>query len=230
MNPIYQISEKSIPESQWTVRPGEIYNNLTIIGEPFWAKNPNWKRNKKGLICNSQFVKAKCSCGVEKDFKCAAIKCNNTKSCSSSCKRTPENRQKDLKKCTKCKKFLEKSRFGNNKFKKDDLGTECLRCNVIQKLKVKYGISIDKYENKLKEQNGFCAICRLKDDTVKNDKWQPLRVDHNHVTGEIRGLLCHRCNAAIGLLKEDVLLLKNAIKYLKKHHVKTISTISDSLV
>ena len=39
-------------------------------------------------------------------------------------------------------------------------------------------------------------------------------IDHNHVTGEIRGLLCNACNKGIGFLNDDIRLLKNAIKYL----------------
>ena len=43
-----------------------------------------------------------------------------------------------------------------------------------------------------------------------------LHIDHDHKTGKVRGLLCHGCNTAIGLMKDDVNILTKAIEYLKK--------------
>lgn len=83
-------------------------------------------------------------------------------------------------------------------------------------LKKKYGISLETY-NELKEsQQHVCAICGLPETAIdyRTKKIRDLAVDHNHDTGEIRGLLCTRCNTAIGLLQDDVVLLANAISYL----------------
>lgn len=77
------------------------------------------------------------------------------------------------------------------------------------RLKYVYGITLSEYENMLKAQNGVCAICFHVSDDGKN-----LCVDHNHDTGEVRGLLCSKCNTAIGLLKENTDYLLSAIKYL----------------
>lgn len=55
-------------------------------------------------------------------------------------------------------------------------------------------------------QNNRCAICLR--DKVR------LGVDHDHSTGRVRGLLCHKCNAAIGLLEDSRFRLKSALKYL----------------
>lgn len=73
-----------------------------------------------------------------------------------------------------------------------------------------FGITLSDYEDILKKQNGVCAICHH----VSPDGRQ-LCVDHCHTTGVVRGLLCSPCNTGIGLLKEDLVLLKNAIKYLQ---------------
>jgi hypothetical protein len=64
-------------------------------------------------------------------------------------------------------------------------------------LKRTYGISLEQYDAMLAAQNGVCAIC----DEARPDE-RTLHVDHDHETGEIRGLLCFRCNQAIGSLRE----------------------------
>lgn len=71
------------------------------------------------------------------------------------------------------------------------------------------GITLDDYNNMLTAQRGVCAICKK----ISNDG-RRLCVDHCHSTNRVRGLLCTYCNTAIGLFKDDVTLLSNAIKYL----------------
>ena len=75
------------------------------------------------------------------------------------------------------------------------------------KLKRLYGISAAEYDALLAKQGGVCAICR------KRSK-ERLCVDHCHLTGTIRGLLCHACNLALGSLKEDQPSLVAALAYL----------------
>lgn len=75
-------------------------------------------------------------------------------------------------------------------------------------LKHKYGITLEEYQNLLTEQENKCAICKRE---------IQLCVDHDHVTGKTRGLLCHACNRAIGLLKENEEILINAINYVNKY-------------
>jgi hypothetical protein len=215
MNSQYVISDKVIPTEKWSVKPGEIYGRLTVIDKPFWAKNPNWKVNEKGLICNAQYVRVRCTCGTEKDVRCTRIIDGSTKSCGKSCKLLPENT--GLKKCTKCKNYLDKTAFGNNKSKKDGLATECLKCKVIHYLNTEYKMTLDEYNQKLEKQNGLCAICNEPDQFNKDERWQPLRVDHDHDSGKIRGLLCHSCNVALGLFRDNIENLMNAIAYLEKH-------------
>jgi len=75
-------------------------------------------------------------------------------------------------------------------------------------LKRKFNLSLNDYNILLEKQKGVCNICKIKETT------KALCVDHNHTTGEIRGLLCSNCNRGIGLLKDDIVLLKEAIKHL----------------
>ena len=79
----------------------------------------------------------------------------------------------------------------------------------------KYGITPKKYDEKLKKQNYRCAICGIKEEEYKKNKNLNFSVDHNHKTGIVRGLLCNNCNRSIGLLKEDILTIKNMIKYIQ---------------
>ena len=76
----------------------------------------------------------------------------------------------------------------------------------------RYNITIEDYVRIYNEQGGKCSICGKQESEFK----RKLHIDHNHNTGKFRGLLCHYCNTAIGLLKEDITLLNKAIEYLNK--------------
>lgn len=69
------------------------------------------------------------------------------------------------------------------------------------------GLTTQEYEELVQNQKGCCLIC---DQPTKS-----LHVDHCHVTGDIRGLLCGNCNRALGMFRDQVDLLERAIKYLK---------------
>lgn len=75
----------------------------------------------------------------------------------------------------------------------------------------KYGISIERYDEMVAAQCGKCLICNL----VPNS--HRLAVDHCHVTGNVRGLLCSQCNAGLGLLRDDPERLRAALRYLEDH-------------
>lgn len=79
-------------------------------------------------------------------------------------------------------------------------------------LKASYGITPDDYARMYKRQNGKCAICRTPD---PGQGRKHLCIDHDHKTGVVRGLLCHTCNRALGLLSDSVKVLDTASKYLK---------------
>lgn len=76
-------------------------------------------------------------------------------------------------------------------------------------------MSEEDYNAMLELQEDACAICR-EPETLKRDDGseQLLAVDHDHKTGRVRGLLCARCNTALGLLRDDVKAIERAIEYL----------------
>jgi hypothetical protein len=78
-------------------------------------------------------------------------------------------------------------------------------------LKRKYGITLADYERMFEAQGGVCAICG-----EARPEERTLHVDHDHETGVIRGLLCFRCNQAIGSLQEDYEIFQAAADYLDR--------------
>lgn len=91
------------------------------------------------------------------------------------------------------------------------------------KLKEKYGITPQDYDNMYIEQGGRCKICGIHQSEIlynEPSKYTPnslnmLVVDHNHTTGKVRGLLCRVCNVGLGHFKDSKELLIIAIKYLE---------------
>ena len=77
--------------------------------------------------------------------------------------------------------------------------------------KKRYGLSLEQKQELVDKQNSKCAICSndLKDT-------HDVCVDHCHITGMIRGILCRKCNLGIGHLQDSLEILKSAIRYLEK--------------
>jgi hypothetical protein len=79
-----------------------------------------------------------------------------------------------------------------------------------RRLRCVYGLSLEEYDAMLDRQGGVCAICKKKPDEGKS-----LCVDHCHVTGKVRGLLCHKCNSVLAFGNDDPDILRAAIAYLQ---------------
>jgi hypothetical protein len=74
-----------------------------------------------------------------------------------------------------------------------------------------YGISVEEYKDMLDSQNGGCYICGKEPEGRR-----ALDIDHDHKTGQVRGLLCSNHNRALGLLNDDIKLMLKAVEYLVK--------------
>ncbi len=136
-----------------------------------------------------------------------------------------------LKICTKCRKQKWNSSFSKQKNNSDGLASRCKDCskeqsarnhqnnpqqNRINNLKSKFKITVEEYELMLKSQNDVCKICKQPETKKdRNSNIQLLSVDRNHLTVKIRGLLCDNCNVMLGRAKDDIEILKQAIKYLE---------------
>jgi hypothetical protein len=89
--------------------------------------------------------------------------------------------------------------------------TDKKRWARVQKL---YGLSELDVAQMLIKQNCECLICNI---NIKNG----YHIDHCHSTGKVRGLLCQKCNQAIGLLQESETLFLKASQYIEKHNAAT---------
>jgi hypothetical protein len=104
--------------------------------------------------------------------------------------------------CKECCTSIDKKRYITN------------RKEILDAIKFRlYKITPDGYDELYKQQNGCCKLCGKHQSELK----RALDVDHNHKTGEIRGLLCITCNRAIGYLYDDAELCLSAYNYLRKN-------------
>jgi len=102
-------------------------------------------------------------------------------------------------------------------------GLLCLRKKTRKhELKKKYRMMEEDFQRMLKNQNNVCAICLQPEPSTFK---RPLSVDHNHNTHENRGLLCHFCNTALGLFKDNPELLLKASYYLETHNIKKVDHV-----
>jgi hypothetical protein len=78
----------------------------------------------------------------------------------------------------------------------------------------KYGLTRPEYDSLVTKQDGRCGICGTSEVRRGDYRWC---VDHDHSTGKIRGLLCFRCNSAIGLLDDNIGTAEKLVAYLREH-------------
>lgn len=136
-----------------------------------------------------------------------------------------------MKRCSKCKFPKDESEFCKDRSRPDGLNHRCNLCNTshVQDIAARqkkqfgekeyrrrrrkyelthyYGISTEDYANLVEKQGDKCAICGTKPEAY-------LAIDHCHKTNRIRGLLCRKCNSAIGLFDDNPLRIQRALDYL----------------
>lgn len=142
-------------------------------------------------------------------------------------------RYSKMKACTKCKEVKPMSEFWRDRSKKHGFSARCKLCktkdhNAYRKangydakryaknptgererhLIRKYGVTLTDYQEMYHSQSGCCAICRKQQERAFD-------VDHNHATGEVRGLLCTNCNRMLGHAGDSASNLRAAAYYLE---------------
>jgi len=86
-----------------------------------------------------------------------------------------------------------------------------------------HGVTPEQFNNMILSANNCCQICKK---PFGNNRATTPHIDHNHKTGEIRGLLCKFCNSGIGMFMENITIMETAIKYIEKrtHHTNLFLT------
>lgn len=95
-----------------------------------------------------------------------------------------------------------------------ELFSQKLRSNNLKK---KYGITLDKFEEMYKNQGGVCAICKCVPHIGRLVISRGFCVDHDHLTEQVRALVCFNCNTMIGLAKDNPDILRAGADYIEFH-------------
>lgn len=93
-------------------------------------------------------------------------------------------------------------------------------------LKAKYAMTEQEFERLFDEQGRRCAICRSDDSANGRIGINAMHVDHDHKTYTIRGILCAKCNRALGQFEDDIDRLKAAVLYLQTSRLRLVSADS----
>jgi hypothetical protein len=142
-----------------------------------------------------------------------------------------------MRQCSICKEFKIEREFNKDRTTPSGYDYRCKSCNSKRtkamwassegkkkmqnrsrkyELRRLYGLTVEEYQTILEKQNYSCAACNVSQKLLSRQ----LDVDHCHITGKIRGLLCVSCNTALGLLKEDKERAKKLFQYLENNSPK----------
>ena len=136
--------------------------------------------------------------------------------------REPEEFPEGHKRCGDCKELRPLIEFPANKNSRDGRHTYCKPCHAVRgnesvqrlygstrhyHLKRRYGIGAADVDQRLADQDGLCALCGEK---------PAEQVDHDHLFGQVRGILCFNCNGGLGQFRDRVDIMRKAIDYLER--------------
>lgn len=141
--------------------------------------------------------------------------------------RKPQN-SPQTKVCSRCKASFPLGDFYKNKQHSSGYKSACKKCSSkdfrkwrhsnIEEIRKqdrvtyyvrKYGMDKNKALALVQDRTGLCEICNSEVELV---------VDHNHTTGQVRGMICSHCNSALGYSRESPLILQEIISYLEKYN------------
>lgn len=144
------------------------------------------------------------NCKIEKTLECFSKANTTKKGYRSHCKQCDReyNSQDHVR---------ERFRINSRRFRAKLSPDEYKRKNREAWRRWRYKISTQQYEEMFRKQNGSCAICGY-----QYTDGRILQIDHDHKTGEVRGLLCKKCNTYIGMIKENIEIIDRMKNYLNR--------------
>lgn len=119
----------------------------------------------------------------------------------------PYNKVGIRKPCKECLRTLRRQRYI------DKNGGDAAYDQLLRRA---YGLTIEEYERKRRAQGGRCAICQRGETILHSGKTRRLSVDHDHVTGAVRDLLCSRCNRIVWAIEDNHTTIAAVHAYLQK--------------
>lgn len=124
--------------------------------------------------------------------------------------------------CIDCKQSKPLTEF-SFRFDSKKHRPKCMACRANESQLGRYDVDKVWLEETKKKQGYQCAICGIHENEINHSDFRhnPLVIDHVHETGKVRGLLCSKCNAALGNFNDSISSLQNAIKYLKYYSKET---------
>lgn len=200
-------------------------NLRTIQGTKIGDKFYEWEVVSDIVHINKRTgVMCKCSCNrTTKFIRYDSLLYDKTKSCQK-CGNEKVARDKrkgtladdkGMKQCSICKEYKEIKYYRKQAATEDGLCYSCVRCENNRRIKNAYGIDNSFYNKILDIQNYQCPICKRNLKDLPEGAWAC--IDHNHTLeySHARGILCSQCNSFLGLAKDSIEFLKNAINYLE---------------
>jgi len=129
------------------------------------------------------------------------------------------------KQCATCREVKDQTAFSRDNDASDGLSYQCRACRAekdrayrhrrkVASWERNYGTSEQVYWDLFEEQGGACAICKQPETWIHKGVLAYLSVDHDHITGRVRGLLCHRCNTVLGMMNDNCSWLRAMLEYL----------------
>lgn len=120
--------------------------------------------------------------------------------------------------CPECAtRVAEESKARKNAARRVAVNVDRRDVNLRDLLRRRYGLTLEQYQEMLARQGGRCAICGSPPDPTGVKAASRLHVDHDHVTGANRELLCGRCNQGVGFFRDDPAILRAAAEYIERH-------------
>lgn len=138
------------------------------------------------------------------------------------------------KRCSQCKAYKPTTDFARHRGQKDGFQCRCKECSKLdwerpdsswrsKRIQTQYGITAEQYNEMLADQEGVCAVCA---EPCKSG--QRLSIDHDHVSGLVRGLCCRSCNNGLGRFRDNKDFLVKAAIYIHRHQRRAKDTLTGS--